>query len=79
MEFPHAEREVYFTASLATLLFRCRLFFICLAADSSVKFLRSWCVLTLWYEAEYTVLRRLIWNLVIGNLENDGAKHAVLA
>ena len=79
MEFPHAEREVYFMASLALPTFRSHFFLVCLVADSSVNFLRSWCVPTLWYVAEYTVLRRLIWNLAIWNLENDGAEHAVLA
>ena len=59
--------------------FRRRCFLICLAAESSVKFLRSWCVLTSRHATESTELRRLIWNLVIWNLENHGAEHAVLA
>jgi len=66
MDFPHAEREVYFTASLAPLVFRCRVFLICLAGDSSVKFSRSWCVPTSRWTVESTDLRRMIWNLVIG-------------
>ena len=79
MEFPHAEREVYFTASLAPLCFRCQHFLICLLPNPSVKFLRSWCVLTSRYATGNTDLRRSIWNLVIWNLENHGAKYAVLA
>jgi len=58
---------------------RSQYFLVCLSADPTVKFLRSWCALTSRCTAESTDLRRLIRNLVIWNLEFDGAEHAVLA